>query len=342
MLGNYVNNLNIDFNPSGLVICMILGFTCRNSGVLPTESVIYDYVNSYFVNIGICCFLFGSNLFTILKSSRRMAAIFCLSASTVVVAVLITNQLLEMGDNQTKILAMLNASYIGGTANLLFMSKYMNVDNPLLMILLYTADNIVMGIYFVFIGIMSKKALRTHTIKKRDSLKKQLLQYTESIIYATLIFTTISIPASFFEISSASILVVLTIATITLSTFFDFLNKNVSYAHKTGTFIFCIFFCILGTQINISDISHDLKQLILCASFIVGIHFILLMLIGKLFNISFEELVVASNACVGGTCTVVPFIKTKNWHHLVEGATIMSIMGYTTANFISIILLRFL
>lgn len=342
VLSWYVNGLNLVFNPSGIVIALTLGFVLRYFSILPEKSVVYDYVNAYFIKVGICCFLFGSSIFSIMRSGRNILSVFFISAFTVVVASIVTNNLISIGENQKYIISMLNASYIGGTANMLFMSKYMGFNDPATMGVLCAADNIVMGIYLIIIGVLSKKLPVVEKILDTSSLYTKSMGYIGAACYSIGIVLLLNI--LFGSVASSYTkfyLWALTIVTILASTFVDHLNKYIMPAHNLGGFLFLIFFCVLGTEIDISNMSAALKELALCASLIIGIHFVLLLLIGKLFKIDFSNLIIASNACIGGTATVVPFAKSKNWTHLIETATIMSIMGYAVANFISVVLYSF-
>lgn len=341
MIGIYVDGLKTKFNPSGLVVCMILAAALRTLDLLPSSSLTHDIIDDYLVPFGICAFLFGSNLKSILMHGSQMLTVFSVSAATVVVAALATNYFLDIGPYQQEVIAMLNASYIGGSANLVFMSKFLEFDYSQIFAALIAVDNIVMALYFVFIGFIGETRPEHPPATKINKIRWK--QYIRAMIVIACITLPILYLFSFVGTHQYLKFVALTIVTILCTNLMPSLTSDIKEAHSMGNVFFMLFFCGIGTGVNFDIAGSVMRNLFLCASMMVSIHCILLYIIGRLImKIDMEYLIITSNACLGGSSTSVAFAKSKHWHHLITTAAIMGVIGYSIANFISMILLYFL
>jgi len=82
--------------------------------------------------------------------------------------------------------------------------------------------------------------------------------------------------------------------------------------------------------------------LFIFAGLILTVHLLFLLLFGKLFQLELNELLVASNANLGGPTTAAAMAKAKNWYKLVSPAILCGTLGYTIATFVGVALANFL
>ena len=86
-----------------------------------------------------------------------------------------------------------------------------------------------------------------------------------------------------------------------------------SWVIKNGAFI--LIFCILA----------------------VSIHLVVTLLVGKMFKFKLDELLLASNACIGGPTTAVAMAIAKGWNSLIVPTMIAGVWGYVLGNYAGII-----
>ena len=62
------------------------------------------------------------------------------------------------------------------------------------------------------------------------------------------------------------------------------------------------------------------------------------LLVGKLFGFNLEELLISSNATIGGPTTAAAMAISKGWDDLVLPAMLVGVWGYVIGNWIAIAL----
>ena len=103
---------------SGAIIALVGAIILSNTGIIPTESPVYDAVWAFIIPLAIPLLLFHVNFKKIWQESGRMLIIFLLSSIGTVAGTIISFFLLK--DHipyLDKIGAMMSASYVGGGVN---------------------------------------------------------------------------------------------------------------------------------------------------------------------------------------------------------------------------------
>lgn len=72
------------------------------------------------------------------------------------------------------------------------------------------------------------------------------------------------------------------------------------------------------------------------------IHFMFSVGVGKVLKIPFKEIVLASNANVGGPTTAAGMASSKRWKDLVLPALLTGILGYAIATGVGLLVARIL
>lgn len=134
---------------------------------------------------------------------------------------------------------------------------------------------------------------------------------------------------------SNSYLIMTTITMILATVFENFFGK-LPGSQEIGTFLIYIFFAVIGAPASISLILKEAPLLLLVAALIVGINLIVSLILGKLFKFSIEEIMVASNANVGGPTTSAAMAIAKGWTALVGPALLVGTLGYVLGNYFGI------
>lgn len=139
---------------SGAIIALIGAIILSNSGVIPTDSPVYDAVWDVVVPLAIPLLLFHVNFKKIWKESGKLLIIFFISSVGTVAGTIVSFFLLK--DHipyLEKIGAMMSGSYTGGGVN--FAAMAAKFDTPGEMVsATVVADNLMMAIYFVILMIL--------------------------------------------------------------------------------------------------------------------------------------------------------------------------------------------
>jgi uncharacterized membrane protein len=122
-----------------------------------------------------------------------------------------------------------------------------------------------------------------------------------------------------------------------VATVFSKQLENINGAEEIGTFLIYIFFVVLGVPASISEIIKNGAFILLFCVLAVIIHLIVTLGLGKLFKFKLDELLLASNACIGGPTTAVAMAIAKGWNKLIIPTMIAGIWGYVLGNYCGII-----
>jgi uncharacterized membrane protein len=70
------------------------------------------------------------------------------------------------------------------------------------------------------------------------------------------------------------------------------------------------------------------------AGLILTVHLVVILVAGKLFRLDLAEIVIASNANMGGPTTAAAMATARHWTELVTPAILCGTLGYAVATFI--------
>lgn len=349
---------------TGAVIALIAAIILANIGVIPTDSPVYDTVWSYVVPVAIPLLLLKADLKKIRRESGRMFGIFHLSAIGTIVGTFISAFVFSaLIPHVAEIAGMMTGSYIGGGVNFVAMTSSFHTPENLTNATI-VADNLVMVIYFfIVMAIPSMKIFKKWKItsasseeagnsakywsKKEISLKDIAVSvaiafavagssniiagFIKNIIPATNIFT--SLLSSIF----GNMYLVMTTLMLIIATVFSKQLEEINGAEEIGTFLIYIFFVVLGVPASISEIIKNGVFILLFCVLAVVIHLVVTLVLGKLLKCNLDELLLASNACIGGPTTAVAMAIAKGWNGLIIPVMVSGIWGYVLGNYCGII-----
>jgi uncharacterized membrane protein len=132
---------------------------------------------------------------------------------------------------------------------------------------------------------------------------------------------------------SISSMVLTSLLTVLAATSFpNWFTKLRSTGLAIGILFLQLFFAASGASGSLVLVLRQAPSLIAFCTLQLGIHFSVLVTIGKvLFNMNSNELYLASNANVGGPTTAAAMAQAKEWPRLVLPAILVGVLGYATA-----------
>ena len=355
---------------SGAIVALIGALVLTNLHIIPTNAVWFDEIIwGYVVPLAIPLLLMQCDIRKIGKESGKLLILYFIGAIGTTVAALIAWQLLH---NQipdlSGVAAMMTGSYIGGGVNFAAMSNSFDVPGETVAAAT-VADNLLMTLYFfVLITIPTLGFFRKHYKhphldevesvgvseeaktqaaafwgKKPISLKDIAIDLAISTIIVWVsteianIFTTI-IPTSNIATKMLNGLLgnkylIMTTISMIVATACAKPLENISGTQEIGTYLIYLFFFVIGVPASIVQIVTNAPLLFVFCAIMVAINMLFCFVFGKLFKFNLEDIILASNANIGGPTTAVAMAISKGWIKLVGPIMLVGTMGYVIGNY---------
>ncbi|NEQ41061.1 MAG: DUF819 family protein [Okeania sp. SIO3I5] len=347
---------------SGAVVTMVVTFFLSNLGIIPSDAPAYNVVWSFLVPFSIPLLLFQANILQIIRESGRVLIAYFLGALGTVLGTIIAYYLVPIGELGWKLAGVFSATYIGGSVNFFATAQIieLNLDSGDLLAAGTAADNLVMTLFFLLLFTLPslkwvKEIFPDNNLAQDTSFLEQsnksfpelgtqelsVIDMSQALAISGILGALGVSIASLLGISQAAILFT-TILIVSLATIFPQYLGKLTVADQIGTLLMQIFFAVIGASANIWKVIEFGPVLFIFAGVILTIHLLFLLLAGKLLNLELPELVVASNANLGGPTTAAAMAKAKNWYKLVTPAILCGILGYALATFFGVSLANFL
>lgn len=358
---------------SGAIIALVGAMLLSNLRIIPTDSAVYDQIWGYVVPLAIPLLLFKTNIKKIWKESGRLLIIFLLSSfGTMLGAAIGFISLRNYIPELSKVAAMMSGSYIGGGVNFAAMASSFEVPGELVSAAV-VADNLLMALYFfVLITIPTMKFFRsrfnhphidkveqikidenetiasTYWGRKEISLKD--IAFSVATAFAIVAVSTelskyigILIPTNNSVSTTLNMLLsnkYLIITTLTMigATFFSDYFENIKGSQEIGTFMIYLFFVVIGVPASIILIIQKSPLLLVYTTIMVVTNMIITFGFGKLFKFDLEEIIMASNANIGGPTTAAAMAISKGWTSLIAPVMLVGTLGYIIGNYFGILI----
>jgi uncharacterized membrane protein len=163
------------------------------------------------------------------------------------------------------------------------------------------------------------------------------LQSLSSALCISLIMCALAEALSF--LTKGSFMLYVSLITVLGATIFP---KTIGSSSESGgilgVLLMQFFFSVTGAMGHIPTVLKMAPVLFAHAALQISVHFIVALGLGKLFNLPFREIVLASNANVGGPTTAAAMASSKRWKLLVLPALLTGVFGYAIATAVGILL----
>ncbi|WP_394582525.1 DUF819 family protein [Cytobacillus firmus] len=358
---------------SGAIVALIGAIILSNTGIIPTVSPVYDAVWTFIIPLAIPLLLFHVKIKRIWQESGRLLIIFLISSIGTVAGVIISFFLLKDHiPVLDKLGAMLSASYIGGGVNFAAMAAKFETPGEMVSAAV-VADNLMMAVYFVVlmmvpaIGFFRRRFKTPHVDqvesgsigeegktlaesfwKRKDiSLKDIALSAGTAFLLVIIAFKIAefldkAIPSgdevSFFinlvnGLFGDKYLMLTTLTFLALAMFPRYF-ESINGSQEIGTFLIYLFFVVIGIPASIPLIIENAPLLLVFVFIIVVVNLAVSLTAGKLLKYDLEEILLASNANVGGPTTAAAMAIAKGWKDLIGPILVVGTLGYIIGNYV--------
>lgn len=355
---------------SGAIVALIMAILLSNFGIIPMSADVWDIVWNYVVPLAIPLLLLQCDMRKVGKESGKLLLIFVIGSAGTACGALLGWTLLHDHIPELNALAgVFTGTYIGGTVNFAALGDAFDVSGEMLSAAT-VADNLLMALYFfVLIAMPSIGFFRKHykhphvdevesasgSGKEGETLaaqywgRKEISLKDIAFCAATaFVIVTISkilstglagvIPTDNAVLSMLNTLFgneylwITTIAMICATAAPGFFG-NIRGSQEMGTFLIYIFFFVIGVPASVPMIIRNSPLLLVFAAIVVIVNMSFSLIGGKLLKFNLEEIILCSNANIGGPTTAAAMAVSKGWTKLVGPIILVGIFGYVIGTY---------
>ena len=358
---------------SGAIIALIIALVASYFSIIPTSCVLYDdIIWGFAVPMGIPLLLLQCNMKKIWKETGRMMVIFLIGSAGTVAGAFIAYGLLHPFIPELEgVAAMMTGSYIGGGVNFAALAAEFEVGE--IKAATTVADNLLMALYFfALIFIAGMKFFRnryTHPhidevesggkleeaqtqaaaywSRKDISLKDIALNFAYSVVVgfvAKLIAGAIgalipdtNVVLHMLNTFFGSEYVWITTVSMACATFGEKQVAKLSGSQEIGTYLIYLFLFVIGVPASIMEIINKTPLLLVFTTIMVVVNMLFCFVGGKLLKFDLEDIILASNANIGGPTTAAGMAISQGWSALVGPVMLVGTFGYVIGTYLGIL-----
>lgn len=338
---------------SGAVITMMTTLILSNLRIIPVNAPTYEVIWSYLVPLAIPLLLFNANLKKIVFEAGPIMLAYIIGAIGVVLGTLIAYYIIHNLEASWQLAAVFCASYIGGSVNFAATAQTVGLSQGNLLSAAIAVDSLLTTFYIILLFTLpsinwvqktftQQKNKTIHSDKQvfstqenHDDLRQewQIVDILLPLTISAVICAVGNTLANFIGYSSGSILII-TALIIILATAFPTYFNSMKAAPLLGTMLMQIFFAAIGASANVEMVLQAGISIFVFVILILTLHLLFLLLAGKLLKLNLAEMLIASNANIGGATTAAAMATSKDWQELVTPGILCGTLGYAVATFI--------
>ena len=333
-----------------ILFCYAVGIIWANSG-LPLDASLSDTVSSVLIPIAIALILLNSDFMTLKKNVKKTGLSFLILCISILSIAALSVVVFPNVYENTKIASMLVGCYTGGTPNLFAIGYGLNTDKNTI-IVANLADQVMGGLYFLFICTLAKPIL-TKLTKQVSVAAKKTNYEKESIISKTSLSTKekikqgvvalligigalgASIGISFLLTKQATnvavIMVSVSVIAVTLSFVKKIRQNQISY--PLGQYFIYVFSIAVGSLADIKLIVGQSVQVLTMVAFVLFSTMLLHFIISLLFKIDVDTIIITSIAGIFGPAFIIPTAKAIKNEGVILIGIATGLLGYAIGNF---------
>ncbi|XRB14942.1 DUF819 domain-containing protein [Pseudoscourfieldia marina] len=346
------------------MVATVVGLVAASFGLVPDNAPAYDVVNRYLVPLSVPLLLLSSDLRRVLKETGSLLRVFVLGsigtlAGTVAAYAVVPLHATKLGaDAGWSIATALCARHIGGAVNYVSVTEALNVPAKSVAAGL-AADNCVCALYFASLfalaAVADKELLRrkdsTQDVSEAATTSGSEGERTTSPIDTQTVSIAVAFSAACCFVSSriaaalgqggeAWTLPIVTAISVVAATAFP---KRLGALEKGGNLVANVllgfFFACVGARGSVATVMGEAPALFAYSMVQIAVHFVVLYALNAAtIKAPLRDLLLASNANVGGPTTAVSMANARRWESSKVPALLVGVFGYAMATFLSLAL----
>ncbi|XP_063946694.1 uncharacterized protein LOC108214255 isoform X2 [Daucus carota subsp. sativus] len=293
---------------SAALVTILVGIAASNLGVIPYEAPAYSVVFQYLLPLTIPLLLFRADMWNVIHSTGTLFSAFLL----------------------------------GSAVNYIAIGEALKVS-PSVLAAGVAADNVICAIYFVILFMLASK-IPAEPPSSNDGAATEwtsgsnlpVLQSAAAIAISMALCKSAMWMSKLLGVQGG-ILPIVTALVVILATL---LPTQFAYIAPAGDAIAVVlmqvFFAVLGASGSIWNVINTAPSIFVFALIQVTVHLLVILGLGKLFQLDLKLLLLASNANIGGPTTACGMATAKGWGSLVVPGILVGIFGVSLATLFGI------
>ena len=329
------------------MLVLLLGVAIRNlTGWQPDETV-SGWVSGPLTSLAIAELLLAIKLKTVLLRSKQLLPLFGVALLATLGGVLIGAVLLAgpLGEQRSTLAGLYTATFSGGTLNFVSVGRTLS-PSPTLLALATAADQIVFTLWFIVsLGLGRRhRTLAAGEVSAQASpaaLPASLGEVVSSGWLEALVWGLVALFASDL-IRHALALTGLEIPSIVVLTSVALLMAQLPGAQKRyscyglGLFMIQPFFVVIGLGTPLAGVLAEGRWILVYAAIVVAAHAVAVLLLHRLNRLTLPELLVASQAAIGGPSTALALATGLDRDDLAVAGVALGLLGYVIGTYLGV------
>lgn len=339
---------------SGVLVAILFAMLLSNLRVIPFASPTYDTVFQYLVPLAIPLLLFDANLKRIIRETGPMLIGFGLGTVGVVLGVWIGLRLVPLGPEGPALAGIFASTYIGGSLNFMAVAQATGFADGGRLAASVAADALVTALYLVALMALPsiawlRRRVRSPIIDREEASFRaglgrpvpeaagpfDLRGIALSVALALAISAVGYWLADVTGLDGFGILFISALALVP-GNVFPGLVKHLTGHMDAGMLVIYLFLFVIGATADVWAMVGTALPITLFAVVIVAVHLAFIVGIGGLLRLDLAELIIASNACVGGSSSAGPIAAARGWKDLVTPGILCGALGNAIGTFIGV------
>lgn len=325
----------------------LLGLAMSNAGLIPADfPAVYGTINGYLLPLAVPLLLFTADLRRVVRDTGRLLSAFVLGSLATVAGTLAAWKLFPlhgMGGDGWKVAAALAARHIGGAVNYVGVCETLDVSASAQMAGL-AADNLICALYFMSIfalarGIPADGAPEANVPQGEGITGSRSIGVLEGC-------TALALSAGICFVGNVAAtqlgwgtIPVVTAITVALATCAPGLVAPLAASGEgLATILMQVFFAGVGANGSVAAVVATAPALFAFSTLQLVVHVLLVLAIGRVLGFTRRDLLLASNANVGGPTTAAGLAAAKGWRASLVPALLVGVFGYAIATFVAVAL----
>jgi uncharacterized membrane protein len=326
-------------------LCTIVGIAVANAGIIPHTSPVHDGVNEYGIPFAIVLVILGSRLSDLKRAGRRILIAYGLAALGSFAGSLIASLLFFrwIGPETWKLGGMFTGAFIGGGMNFVAVGHGIDISPGL-----FAGATVVDNLSTVP-WMLAQIALATRLARYYAKPSSQgnggpqedpRKYWTSTTLNITDLAVLTALPLGALWITGyltsafprvPEVIWLTSIALILAQLPF---TRKLKGAAVLAYFALHLFFIVIGTASNISEVAKAGPAIALYMILIMLIHALVVYGGGWLLGLDLPSVTIASQAAIGGPDSALAIAMALKWGNLVTPGIIVGIFGYAVGNYL--------
>lgn len=346
-VGHFAERTRIGGRLSAALVTMLVTFGLSNLGVIPSDAPLYAMIWTYVVPIAIPLLLFHADVRKLVRLSGPMLLAYGIGVGATVVGAVVAYAIVDLPDGW-RFAGVFTATYTGGSMNFFGAADALELQSGDVLTAAIAADSLVAlmfyGVLFALpavplaqrlfparaVGGLGHQESHAHVIERPDRGDMATSFAIAASICAAGIALTEWMGAPQMAILAVSALVLVAATALPRT------MGRVRGGGELGMYLMHLLFAVIGAGAHIGAVVRTGAALFVFAGIILAVHLVVTLSVARVMRLGLPEVLLASNACVGGPTTAAAMATACGWERLMVPSILCGTLGYSAATFLGV------